>query len=134
MKPILVTILFGSLLTVAACGKKKDKDESKSGGGAKNAAGQSLPAQGACDTREQNKLCTEYFGQPGGPTGMQPSQKSGCEANGGKPLDKCPTEGALGRCVSAEIRIQQVLMYPPMEQAHADAMCKGMGDGKLGPA
>lgn len=33
-----------------------------------------------------------------------------------------------------EIRIQQMLFYPPLTKEKAEQMCKGMGDGKLGPA
>lgn len=114
---------------LTACGNKKDKENT----GAQNASGQSLPRQGGCDTRAANQMCVEYFGQPGDKPGITDSQKSTCEGNGGTVVEKCPTEGALGRCISNEIRIMQGLMYEPMTKEKADMMCKGMGDGKLGP-
>lgn len=111
-------------LSVGACSKSEKT-------GATNSEGASLPRQGGCDTRSQNNLCAEYFGQPDGPTGIRPSTKAACEAAGGAVVEKCSTDGALGRCVSSEIRIQQMLFYPPLTKDKAEQMCKGMGDGKL---
>lgn len=125
-------IIAGVLLSLAlgACGKGENKAQS----GAANAEGDELPRQGGCDTRTTNKLCVEYFGQPGGATGITPAGKSACDQAGGTVVEKCPTDGALGRCISAEIRIQQMLFYAPMTKEKAEQMCKGMADGKLGPA
>ena len=117
-------------LALGACGKG-DKGTAS---GAANADGDELPRQGGCDSRTKNNVCVEYFGQPGGATGITPNGKSTCEQAGGSVVEKCPTEGALGRCVSAEIRIQQMLLYAPMTKEKAEQMCKGMADGKLGPA
>lgn len=131
MKTSILGFSFLVVGALAGCGKG-DKDPA--GSGARNAAGDALPRQGGCDTRAANQLCAEYFGQPGGPTGIRPSQKAACEAAGGTPIERCPTEGALGRCVSNEIRIQQTLMYEPMTKDKAAQLCKGMGDGTLAPA
>ncbi len=129
MKTSTLWILLIATSLLAGCGKKD-----KAGTGATNAAGEVLPRQGGCDTRAANQMCAEYFGQPGGPTGIRPSQKAACEAAGGTPIERCPTGSALGRCVSGEIRIQQLLMYAPMTKDQAELLCKGMGDGTLGPA
>src|SRR5689334_21331755 len=130
MKQIIRGMVLASLCVLASCGKG-DKDKNKTG--ATNAAGDSLPRQGACDTRAQNNMCAEYFGQPGGKPGITEQAKSQCATVGGTVVVSRPTEGALGRCKSDEIRIQQLLLYPPMTPEKAQVWCKGMGDGKLGP-
>lgn len=130
MRVILVSVI---VVGVAACGKGEPKGKQGApASGATNERGQVLPRQGACDDRAAHKLCTDYFGQPDGKAGPSDYLKKQCESGGGTYLDVCPKEGALGRCISEEIRIQQVLMYPPMERAEAELICKGMGDGKLG--
>lgn len=123
---------IGGVLIAAALGACGNKDSAK-GSGATNSSGDELPRQGACDARGKTNICIEYFGQPGSSTGITASGRSNCEQAGGTVLEKCPKEGALGRCISAEIRIQQTLMYVPLSKEKAEQLCKGMGDGKLGP-
>lgn len=127
-----VGVIGGVLIAVlsGAC----SKGEKGTPSGAANAEGDELPRQGGCDTRTKNNACVEYFGQPGNATGITPAGKSACDQAGGTVVATCPTDGALGRCVSAEIRIQQMILYPPMTKETAARMCKGMADGKLGPA
>ncbi len=121
----------GVLIAVAlgACGK----GDNAKGSGASNSSGDELPRQGACDARGKTNMCIEYFGQPGSTAGITASGRSNCEQAGGTVVDTCPKAGALGRCTSAEIRIQQTLMYVPLTKERAELICKGMGDGKLGP-
>jgi hypothetical protein len=121
--------VFGAILiALGACGKGD-----KAQGGATNSAGDELPRQGGCDTRAKNNICVEYFGQPGGATGITSHGKSTCEQAGGTVVEKCVADGALGRCISQELRIQQMVLYAPLTKEKAEQMCKGMGDGKLGP-
>ncbi|MBL9014332.1 MAG: hypothetical protein JNL83_09150 [Myxococcales bacterium] len=123
------------VVALGACGKgdKTDKADKGPSSGATNADGDELPRAGACDTRAKNNLCVEYFGQPGTAPGISENSKTNCVAAEGTVVDKCPTEGAFGRCISNEIRIQQMLVYAPMTKEKAEMYCKGMGDGKLGP-
>lgn len=123
------------VLAIAACGKGDGAGKADKGppSGATNADGDQLPRAGACDTRAKNNLCVEYFGQPGSAPGPTESAKTNCAAAEGTMIEKCPTEGAFGRCISNEIRIQQLLVYAPMTKEKAELYCKGMGDGKLGP-
>ncbi len=114
-------------LLVSACSKSEKS-------GATNREGDVLPRQGGCDSRTKNNICVDYFGQPDGPKGITPSAKAACEQAGGTVVEMCSTEEALGRCISAEIRIQQMLFYPPLTKEKAEQMCGGMGNGKLGPA
>lgn len=123
------------VVALSACGKgdKADKGDKGAPSGATNADGDNLPRAGACDTRAKNNMCVEYFGQPGSAPGPTENTKSQCAAAEGTLVEKCPTEGAFGRCISNEIRIQQMLVYAPMTKEKAELYCKGMGDGKLGP-
>jgi hypothetical protein len=123
------------VLALAACGKGDKSGSSDKGpsSGATNADGDELPRNGACDTRAKNQMCVDYFGQPGTEPGVKESVKKNCAAAEGTVLEKCPTDGAFGRCISNEIRIQQLLVYAPMTKEKAEMYCKGMGDGKLGP-
>jgi len=132
VKGIVATLFV--VLAIGACGK----DKGGGGGGtassgATNRDGDQLPRAGGCDTRTKNNICVEYFGQPGSAPGMGESSKSNCALAEGTVVEKCPTEGAIGRCISDEIRIQQMLFFAPMTKEKAEMMCKGMGDGKLGP-
>ena len=109
-------ICLSLMIAATACGKGDKKSEGGGGGGG-------LAFQSACDYRGKENTCVEYFG-----TG---ASKTHCTDNGGTAIDRCPKDDSLGRCVSTEIGVQQVLFYPPYTKERAEVVCKAMGDGKL---
>ncbi|MBS0619487.1 MAG: hypothetical protein JSR44_14970 [Spirochaetes bacterium] len=102
----LATIIVTTVMLFAACGKKTDA----------NAKG---PA-GACH-REKEFYCNEYYGM---------ATKKWVENDNCKPMNvpylaKCPTQGAIKRCVfdGGTMQERHLLIY----SAKADFYCKQPG-------
>ncbi|MDW8307518.1 MAG: hypothetical protein RML34_10680 [Leptospiraceae bacterium] len=96
----LLLIVSTLALAAAACGKKQE--------GAKEKAAATAPI-GACHY-VKDKYCTEYYGNL--------VTKQWIDENNCKPLkvnviDKCPTEGAVARCIFDEgtSQMRQIVVY-----------------------
>lgn len=90
--------IIGASLALASCGKSDDKDKGKTsdkGNKADKGDKASSGPVGACDRREKEFLCGEYYGK----MATKDWVKEQCDYQKVPTLDKCPTEGAIGRCV-----------------------------------
>lgn len=85
-------LVSGCLVLALGCGKK-DKDEGAGGAAAdKPKAGATA---GGCDRRGKENVCGEYHG------GSKAAWvKEQCTAMSATYVEKCPTDGAVGRCVN----------------------------------
>lgn len=97
MMRIIWTLGLCMSLSVVACGK--DDKKKGEGGKSKATSGKTATASSgpvaACDRRAKEFLCAEYWGKGANKDWV----KKQCDHYKVPTLDKCPTDGAIGRCV-----------------------------------
>jgi hypothetical protein len=117
----LLFFVAGSLTAVGCKGKGEDKTATATQSPGADAS------RGACDRREKEHLCSEYYSAIAKPSWI----KGECEAQGVPMLPSCPAQAAAGRCsrgIGTANRTDTVF-YAPMTKETVAAMCS---DGVVG--
>lgn len=124
---LLAAALLALTLLGGAC-KSADDGAPKAGASAAAAPATAETVRGACDRREREKVCSEYYGKLAKPEWI----KGECAAQNAPLLTgACPKDGAVGRCsrgVGTGNRTDTVF-YAPMTTDTVTAMC---ADGQVG--
>lgn len=100
------------LLFCVACGSKKETASDGFGG--------------ACDRREKEHLCVEFWADHP----VAEAVAKSCEVSHGiVSTEKCARTGAVGQCVSGRGTPTEIhtLFYPPLTSQTVSGLCQGPG-------